>query len=90
MYIEYKRLTEKELDTFIEMRINQLREEGAKDWIAVQHVYRSGVSKKGDCKRTAIPCCKGCQRIWMLLLIKKNYAMLKNNIGTYSTLRGQY
>ena len=27
----YKRLTEKELDTFIEMRINQLREEGAKE-----------------------------------------------------------
>lgn len=33
MYIEYKRLTEKELDTFIEMRINQLREEGAKEEI---------------------------------------------------------
>ena len=33
MHIEYKRLTEKELDTFIEMRINQLREEGAKEEI---------------------------------------------------------
>ena len=31
MPIVYKRLTEKELDTFIEMRINQLREEGAKE-----------------------------------------------------------
>lgn len=31
MAIEYKRLTENELDIFIEMRINQLREEGAKD-----------------------------------------------------------
>ncbi len=31
MPIEYKRLTENELDTFIEMRINQLREEGAKE-----------------------------------------------------------
>lgn len=30
MEIEYKRLTENELDIFIEMRINQLREEGAK------------------------------------------------------------
>ena len=30
MKIEYKRLTENELDIFIEMRINQLREEGAK------------------------------------------------------------
>ena len=29
MAIEYKRLTEKELDVFIEMRINQLKEEGA-------------------------------------------------------------
>ena len=29
MELEYKRLTEKELPTFIEMRINQLREEGA-------------------------------------------------------------
>ena len=31
MAIEYKRLTENELDVFIEMRINQLREEGAKE-----------------------------------------------------------
>ena len=31
MKIEYKRLTENELDIFIEMRINQLREEGAKE-----------------------------------------------------------
>ena len=29
MSIDYKRLTEKELDTFIELRIQQLREEGA-------------------------------------------------------------
>lgn len=28
MNLIYKRLTEKELNTFIEMRINQLREEG--------------------------------------------------------------
>ena len=31
MPIEYRRLTENELNTFIEMRINQLREEGAKE-----------------------------------------------------------
>ena len=31
MEITYKKLTEKELDTFIEMRIRQLREEGAKE-----------------------------------------------------------
>ena len=29
--VEYRRLTENELDCFIEMRINQLREEGAKE-----------------------------------------------------------
>ena len=33
MKIEYKRLTEKELSTFIDMRIKQLREEGAKEEI---------------------------------------------------------
>lgn len=31
MIIAYKRLTEKELDIFIEMRIDQLREEGARE-----------------------------------------------------------
>lgn len=31
MEIEYRRLTERELETFIEMRIHQLREEGAKE-----------------------------------------------------------
>lgn len=31
MPIEYRKLTEKEIDRFIEMRINQLREEGAKE-----------------------------------------------------------
>lgn len=33
MALEYKRLTEKELDIFINMRINQLREEGAEEEI---------------------------------------------------------
>ena len=44
MGIEYKRLSEKELDVFIEMRINQLREEGAKEDIdlkpALQDYYK--------------------------------------------------
>ena len=31
MEIEYRKLTGNELDTFIKMRINQLREEGAKE-----------------------------------------------------------
>ena len=31
MDIEYRKLSEKELDLFIEMRIKQLREEGAKE-----------------------------------------------------------
>ena len=33
MAIKYKRLTQKELDIFIQMRIHQLREEGAKEEI---------------------------------------------------------
>lgn len=33
MKIEYRRLTEKEITTFIGMRIQQLREEGAKEEI---------------------------------------------------------
>ena len=44
MAIEYKRLTEKELNIFINMRINQLREEGAKEEIdlfpALKEYYR--------------------------------------------------
>jgi hypothetical protein len=31
MGIEYRKLSENELDTFIRMRIDQLREEGAKE-----------------------------------------------------------
>lgn len=30
MAVKYRKLLKKDLDTFIEMRINQLREEGAK------------------------------------------------------------
>ena len=43
--IIYKKLTEKELDTFIQMRINQLREEGATEDIdltpALKDYYKS-------------------------------------------------
>lgn len=38
MEIEYRKLSEKELDVFIEMRINQLREEGAKEDIDLKPV----------------------------------------------------
>lgn len=40
MAIEYKRLSENELDIFIEMRINQLREEGAKEDIDLRPALR--------------------------------------------------
>lgn len=40
MKIEYKRLTEKELSTFIDMRINQLREEGAREEIDLAPALR--------------------------------------------------
>jgi len=41
MEIIYRRLTEKELDVFISMRINQLREEGAKEETDLEPVLRS-------------------------------------------------
>ena len=40
MAIEYKRLTQKELDLFIQMRIHQLREEGAKEEIDLAHALK--------------------------------------------------
>lgn len=40
MAVSYQRLTEKELDTFIEIRINQLREEGAKEDIDIRPALR--------------------------------------------------
>lgn len=40
MSIEYQKLTVKELDTFIDMRIKQLREEGAKEDIDLRPVLR--------------------------------------------------
>lgn len=46
--IKYERLTEKELDVFIQIRIRQLREEGATDDIdlapALQDYYRCHMS----------------------------------------------
>lgn len=40
MGIQYRKLTEKDLDIFIEMRINQLREEGAKEDIDLRPALR--------------------------------------------------
>lgn len=40
MVIQYKKLTEKELDTFIEMRICQLREEGATEDLDLKPALR--------------------------------------------------
>lgn len=40
MAVEYKRLTEKELEIFIDMRIKQLREEGAKEDIDLKPALR--------------------------------------------------
>ena len=49
MEIEYQRLTEKELDNFIDMRIHQLREEGAKEDIdlvpALKDYYQRHMSE---------------------------------------------
>ena len=40
MVIQFRKLTEKELDTFIEMRICQLREEGATEGIDLKPALR--------------------------------------------------
>lgn len=40
MVVEYRKLTQKDLDTFIEMRINQLREEGAKEDMDLKPVLK--------------------------------------------------
>lgn len=41
MYVSYRKLTEKEIDIFIEMRINQLREENAKEDIDLKPVLKN-------------------------------------------------
>ncbi len=46
MDIIYKRLTENELDTFIQMRINQLHEEGATEeltWFLIWRITIIGI-----------------------------------------------
>ena len=43
--IEYRRLTEKELDRFIDMRIHQLREEGAKEQLDLVPALRDYYSR---------------------------------------------
>ena len=40
MGIQYRELTSEDLDTFIQMRINQLREEGAKEYINLEPSLR--------------------------------------------------
>lgn len=45
MPITYKKLTPNELDTFIEMRINQLREEGAKEDIDLRPALKDYYSR---------------------------------------------
>ena len=45
MEIKYKKLTEKELAMFIEMRINQLREEGAKEDVDLRPALKAYYNK---------------------------------------------
>lgn len=45
MIIQYRKLTEKELDTFIEMRICQLREEGATEDLDLEPALRDYYSR---------------------------------------------
>ena len=46
MNIEYKKLTFSELDTFIDMRINQLREEGAKEDIDLKPALKDYYTRR--------------------------------------------
>lgn len=45
MAIKYRKLTKEDLDTFIDMRINQLREEGAKEDIDLRPALRDYYSR---------------------------------------------
>ena len=44
MSITFRKLTESDLDIFIKMRIDQLREEGAKEEIDLEPALRDGYS----------------------------------------------
>ena len=56
MEIEYRKLGEKELDVFIEMRINQLREEGAKEDIDLKPALLDYYIRHMDLFITVISC----------------------------------
>lgn len=45
MAVKYRKLTKEDLDTFIDMRINQLREEGAKEDIDLKPALRDYYSR---------------------------------------------
>ena len=49
MDITYRKLSAKELDTFISMRINQLREEGAKENIDLRPALKDYYQQKSCC-----------------------------------------
>ena len=76
MNITYRKLTENDLDTFIKMRIDQLREEGAKDEIDLELALRVtiGLSAQAEClswksRRISVAqavksdCCQVCSQI---------------------------
>lgn len=64
MPIEYRHLTKNELDTFIEMRISQLREEGAKEDIDLRPALKAYyIRHLAD--GTFEPHCKRSKRLWL-------------------------
>ena len=69
MQIEYKRLTKNELDTFIEMRINQLREEGSKEDIDLRPALKDYYLRHLESRRTSpvqaekSDCSQACSQI---------------------------
>ena len=61
MAIEYRKLTKNELTVFIDMRINQLREDGT----AFQYVYRQRIPQAWHSQGIIDQSCKRSKGIWL-------------------------
>ncbi len=62
MAVQYRKMTEKDVDTFIELRIPQ-----RKDRTAFQHVHRGRLPQTGHRKRTVDAGGKRSEGLWMWL-----------------------
>ena len=80
MSIEYKRLTENELDIFIEMRINQLREEGAKEDIDLKPALKDYYSRHMTSPHISVAQAEklDCYQVCLLNLITDGWELQKS------------